>query len=348
MTKSKPSKLLLRALSGETLTRPPVWLMRQAGRYLPEYRELRTRAGSFLELCYTPELAAEVTLQPIRRFGFDAAILFADLPLVADALGQKLDYRDGEGPVLEPVRSVGDLARLDLARLHPRLAPVYETVRRVAQALPNDVALIGFAGAPWTVATYMVEGGGSPDHAITKRWALGDPEGFQRLIDLLSDAIAQYLLKQIEAGAEAVQVFDSWAGALPASDFRRWCIEPVARIVRTLKAQYPDVPVIAFPRGAGMHYAGFARSTGADAVSLDSAVPLEWAREHVQRDGCVQGNLDPQVLVIGGEAMRRETDRILQILGRGPLVFNLGHGIVPATPLEHVARLVEQVKGWTG
>ena len=339
-------KRLLRALRGETLDRPPIWLMRQAGRYLPEYRTLRAKAGSFLELCYSPELAAEATLQPLRRFPLDAAILFADLPLVADALGQKLDYRDGEGPVLEPIRCTAELGRLDASGLHARLAPVYETVRLVAASLPADVALIGFAGAPWTLATYMVEGGGSADHAHSKRWAFADPTGFQQLIDLLSDAIAAYLERQIEAGAEVVQIFDSWASALPEMAFRRWCIEPVAAIVRRLQAKHPDVPVIAFPRGAGWFYDGFAKATGAAAVSLDSNVPLHWAAEVLQRQSCVQGNLDPQLLVVGGAPMQAETQRILETLGHGPFVFNLGHGITQATPPDHVGQLVAQVQAW--
>ena len=345
-TFSTGQKRLLRALRGEVQERPPIWLMRQAGRYLPEYRALRAKAGSFLELCYSPELAAEITLQPLRRFPLDAAILFADLPLVADALGQKLDYRDGEGPVLEPIRSAADLARLDVSGLHQRLAPVYETARRVTAALPADTALIGFAGAPWTLATYMVEGGGSPDHAHSKRWAFGDPAGFQRLIDLLVEATAAYLERQIEAGAEAVQIFDSWAGTLPAAAFARWCVEPVAAIVHRLKARHPDIPVIAFPRGAAFGYEGYARATGAAAVGIDSTVPLSWAAAVLQPVSCVQGNLDPQLLVVGGTPMRQEAQRILQVLGRGPLVFNLGHGITQATPPEHVGQLVEQVHSW--
>ena len=347
---SRPStsqkKLLLRALQGERLPRPPIWLMRQAGRYLPEYRAVRAKANGFLELCYTPELAAEVTLQPLRRYALDAAILFADLPLVADALGQKLDYREGEGPVLEPIRSSGELQRLSQVRLHERLAPVYETVGLLARRLPPEVTLIGFAGAPWTLATYMVEGGGSADHAFTKRWAFGDPDGFQQLIDLLVEAISAYLSRQVEAGAEALQLFDSWAGVLPEPAFRRWCIEPVTAIVKHLRTKHPQLPIIGFPRGAGLLYAGYAGATGVDAVSLDSTVPLGWATTAVQCDGCVQGNLDPQMLVVGGRAMATETARILRQLAGGPHIFNLGHGIVPQTPPEHVAALVEQVRTW--
>ncbi|MCW5729590.1 MAG: uroporphyrinogen decarboxylase [Alphaproteobacteria bacterium] len=338
-------KLLIRALKGAAVERPPVWLMRQAGRYLPEYRELRARAGSFLNLCYTPELAAEVTLQPLRRFAFDGAILFADLPLLADALGQKLDYREGEGPVLEPVRDEAALAQLSMARMHDRLGPVYETVRRLRRQLPEEVTLIGFAGAPWTLATYMVQGRGSQDHAEAKRWAFRDEVGFGRLIHLLVDATTEYLSRQIEAGAEAVQIFDSWASAMPEAGFARWCIEPVGMIVRRLKSRHPHVPVIAFPRAVGIFYAGFAEATGADAVGIDSCMPLSFAQK-LQKSCTVQGNLDPQLLAVGGEPMRRESARILEMLGRGRFVFNLGHGILPDTPPEHVGALVEQVRAW--
>jgi len=338
-------KRLLRALRGEVAERPPIWLMRQAGRYLPEYRATRDKAGSFQKLCYTPELAAEVTLQPLRRFPFDAAILFADLPLVAEGLGQKLDYREGEGPVLEPVRTERDLARLDMSKLHDRMGPVYETVRILKGALPADVALIGFAGAPWTLATYMVEGGGSHDHAETKRWAFAEPDGFGRLMGLLEDAITEYLLRQIDAGAEAVQLFDSWASAMPEAGFRRWCVEPVARIAGRIREHAPHVPVIAFPRAVGLFYEGFAKATGVAGIGLDSNVPLAFAR-HLQRDSAVQGNLDPQLLVVGGEPMKTEAERILRTLGEGPFIFNLGHGIVPQTPPEHVAMLVAMVRSW--
>ncbi len=346
-TEPSAPKLLLRALRGETVARPPIWLMRQAGRYLPEYRATRAKAGGFLDLCYTPELAAEVTLQPLRRYALDAAILFADLPLVADALGQKLSYREGEGPRLDPIRDAAAMSVLSLEGLHRRLAPVYETVRLLARALPPEVALIGFAGAPWTLATYMVEGGGSADHAHTKRWAFGDPPGFGRLIDLLVEAIVEYLDAQVQAGAEVVQLFDSWAGVLPAPAFRRWCIEPVTSIVEKLRARHPGLPIIAFPRGAGVLYEGFAAATGVSAVSLDSTVPLDFAATRVQIAGCVQGNLDPQMLVTGGAALRVETARILAALSGGPHIFNLGHGIVQDTPPAHVAALVEQVRGWT-
>ena len=292
----QPKKLLLRALAGERTERPPIWLMRQAGRYLPEYHRVRETAGGMVELCNSPEHAVEVTLQPIRRFPLDAAILFADLPQVAAALGQTLEYRVGDGPVLAPpVRSAADIADfLSTSRLHEELAPVYETVRQLTRALPPEVALIGYAGAPWTIATYMVEGrgGGASEHAIVKQWAFSDPDGFQPLIDMLTTAVTQFLGRQIEAGAEAVQLFESWAGILPDALFQRWCVKPAAAIIAALKAKHPEVPVIAFPRGAGLAYDGFAEATGADCIGLDATVPLEWAAQKIQRGlgRCVQGN----------------------------------------------------------
>ncbi len=339
-------KRLIAALRGDVRERPPFWLMRQAGRYLPEYRALRGQAKNFLEFCYTPDLAVEATLQPIRRFHPDGAILFADILLVPDALGQAVDYRDGEGPVLSPVTGPAAVDRLGLDGLHDRLAPVYQTVRRLADTLPEDVALIGFAGAPWTVATYMVEGGSSRDHATIKRWALGEPESFQGLIDLLEIATIAYLKRQIVAGAEVVQLFDTWAGVLPEAGFRRWCLEPVARIIAALGRDYPGVPVIGFPRGCGVLYRDFARESGVAAVGLDGTVPLAWARDELQTISTVQGNLDPQLLVAGGAPMRDAIDAILAQLAAGPLVFNLGHGIVPDTPVDNVLRLAEQVRDW--
>ena len=338
-------KLLIRALRGETLPRPPFWFMRQAGRYLPEYRAVRQQAGSFLELCYNPDLATEVTLQPIQRFGMDAAILFADILLIPDGLGQTLDYREGEGPVLDPIYDVAGLARLSLDKLHQRVAPVYETVARLVAELPDHVALIGFAGAPWTVATYMVEGKGSRDHALVKQWAYRDPDGFGQLIELLVTATVEYLSKQVDAGAEAVQLFDTWAGALSETAFQRWCIEPVQRIVALLRQKHPELVIIGFPRGAGAGYRTFAQATGVNGVSLDWTVPLDWAAAELQGKVTLQGNLDPRLLVNGGRAMEVEIQRILETLGQGPFIFNLGHGIVPETPPEHVNRLSEMLRG---
>jgi uroporphyrinogen decarboxylase len=335
---------MLRVLAGEHADPPPIWLMRQAGRYLPEYRTTRAQAGSMLDLCLTPELAVEVSMQPIRRFALDAAILFSDILVVPHALGQKVAFREGEGPVLEPLRSAVDLARLDSGGIAPVLSPIYETVRRLARALPDEVALIGFAGAPWTVATYMVEGGSSRDFAKVKLWAYRDPEGFGALIDCLAEATIEYLLGQVAAGAEIVQLFDSWAGVLPEAAFRRWVVRPTRRIVRGLRARHPDLPIIGFPRGAGLLYRDYFRETGVTAVSLDTALPLNFSRDFVQSIGPVQGNLDPLLLVAGGEALREAAGAMVAALGAGPYIANLGHGIVPQTPPEHVADLVALVR----
>ncbi len=319
--------------------------MRQAGRYLPEYRDVRARAGGFLELCYSPEMAVEVTLQPIRRYGFDAAILFSDILVVPDALGQPVRFEEGEGPKLDPIGDAASLAHLSAEAIHDRLAPVYETVRGLSEALPKEVTLIGFAGAPWTVATYMVEGGSSRDFAKTRAWSLTDSEGFGRLIDLVTSATADYLCRQVEAGAEALQLFDSWAGVLPEDAFQRWVIEPNARIVSAVKARFPELPVIGFPRGAGVLYERYIEQTGVDAVSLDTTVPLSWAAETLQPKATLQGNLDPQVLLAGGEALDRRVREIVETLGRGPFIFNLGHGIIKETPPEHVTQLLRAVRG---
>lgn len=344
----KDRPLLLRALKRERLARPPIWLMRQAGRYLPEYREIRKKAGGFLDLCYTPEWAAEVTLQPIRRFGFDAAIIFADILLVADALGQKLDYREGEGPVLERLEDARAVARLGKGETAKKLAPVSATVSAVRKALPSDVAVIGFAGAPWTVAAYMVEGGSSSDFARAKAWALAEPELLQALIDKLVDVTVDYLAAQVTAGTDVVQLFESWAGILPAPEFQRFCVAPVTAIIRRLKARFPDLPVMVFPRGAGLNLLGYAEATGADGIGLDSQIPPQWAAGALQPCVAVQGNLDPQWLVIGGDGMRAATDALLRTLTPGPYIFNLGHGVLQQTPPEHVSELVAQVKAWPG
>ncbi len=340
------AKPFLRALAGETLDRPPFWLMRQAGRYLPEYRALRAEAGSFLDLCYAPDFATEVTLQPLRRYQMDAAILFSDILVIPHGLGQPLSFREGEGPALPPIGSARDLDGLNTEGLLDRLAPVVRTVRQLSKALPPETALIGFAGAPWTVATYMVEGGGSRDFARIKQLMWSDPETFKRLIDLVVEATATYLTAQIDAGAEALQLFDTWAGALPEEDFRQWVIAPTRALVARIHRDRPGVPVIGFPRGAGVLYRDYVIETGVNGVSLDITVPLDWAAKELQPLCTVQGNLDPLLLVAGGEAMDRAIDRILAVLGRGPFIFNLGHGIVPATPPEHVARLAERIKAW--
>lgn len=338
------TKPLLRVLRGECVNPPPIWLMRQAGRYLPEYRELRQRVPGFLDLCFNPALAAEATLQPIRRYALDAAILFSDILVVAYGLGRPVSFREGEGPVLDPLRSAAELSALLLDGFDERVAPVYETVRRVATVLSSSTTLIGFAGAPWTVATYMVEGGTSRDFATVRRWALGAPESFAELIDRVTEATIRYLAAQIAAGAEAVQLFDSWAGVLPEHAFRRWVIEPTRRIVAALKETAPRVPVIGFPRGAGLMYRAYFAETGVSALGLDAMVPLAIARKALQPMGPLQGNLDPLLVVIGGEAMEKAALEVLQALRDGPFIFNLGHGLVPETPPEHVGALVELVR----
>jgi uroporphyrinogen decarboxylase len=345
VTATKP---FLRALAGETITPPPFWLMRQAGRYLPEYRATRTQAGSFLDLCYNPNLAIEVTLQPLRRYGFDAAILFSDILVVPDGLGQGVAFKEGEGPVLTPIRSARDLDGLDISGLHDRMAPVYATIAGLSKAIPATTALIGFSGAPWTVATYMIEGGGSKDFSQAKKLMWAEPETFARLMELLIEATGQYLIRQIDAGAEAIQIFDTWAGALPETEFRKWVIEPARRLVERIHSERPGIPVIGFPRGAGILYEAYVTETKVDGVSLDSSVPLDWAARVLQPKCTVQGNLDPILLVAGGDALDAGIDRVLNTLGKGPFIFNLGHGIIPPTPPENVARLAERVKAFKG
>ena len=340
------AKPLLRALAGEALPTPPVWLMRQAGRYLPEYRATREKAGSFLDLCYNPELATEVTLQPIRRFGFDAAILFADILLVPQALGAGVTFVQGEGPRLSTVTGPDDLARLGpVDGIHDTLSPVYETVGRLSTALPPDVTLIGFAGAPWTVATYMIAGRGTPSQEPARRLLMQQPEVFFALLDKITDATIEYLSRQVEAGAEVVKLFDSWAGSLSAPDFGPVCLEPNRRIIAELKSRFPNLPVIAFPRGAGGAYERFVAESGADCVGLDQHVPLDWARERLQPKICVQGNLDPMLMVEGGEKLDRAAKTICETLGDGPFVFNLGHGITPDADPANVERLLRAVRG---
>lgn len=344
-TAKQPSKPLLRTLAGLPSVRPPLWLMRQAGRYLPEYRATRAQAGSFLDLCYNPELACEVTLQPIRRFNFDAAILFADILLICQALGQHLAFKENEGPVLDAIRTAGELARLNPDGIHRTLEPVYEAVGRIKAGLPPSCTLIGFAGAPWTVATYMLEGRGSKDYAAAKTWAFGNPMGLQTLMEILIEATVSYLDRQIQAGAEVVQLFDTWAGVLPEHEFRRFCVEPVRRITAALKEKHPHVPVIAFPRGAGAMYDGYAAATGADALGLDYTMPLGWSKDHLWSKHVVQGSLDPRLLVVGGAALAEGVQRLLRVFEGRNHIFNLGHGIVPETPVHHVEQLVRLVKG---
>ena len=340
------TKPLLRALGGEALTRPPWWLMRQAGRYLPEYRAIRAKARDFIELCLTPTLAAELTLQPVRRYRMDAAILFSDIPLVPHALGQGLTYREGEGPVLEPIDDHAGIARLKLGQIRSHLEPVFEAIRLVTAALGPETTLIGFAGAPWTMATYMVEGGASRDFRRVKSWAYRDIKGFGALIELLIDGTIDFLSAQIEAGAETVQLFDSWAGVLPEPAFARLVIEPTKRIVAGLKHRFPDHPIIGFPRGAGLLYERYISETGVDCVGLDAMVPAGYARSRLQRLATVQGNLDPVLLIAGGNALKAAVEELCRTLGGGPFVFNLGHGVLPETPPENVAALASLLAGW--
>ncbi|MDA0997131.1 MAG: uroporphyrinogen decarboxylase [Proteobacteria bacterium] len=345
MKQTMTQKWFLRPFGGDAVMPPPVWMMRQAGRYLPEYREIRSKAPSFLDFCYTPELAVEVTLQPLRRYGFDAAILFADILLIPDALGQPVQFKTGEGPVLEPIRSAAAVAALQPDRVLGHLAPVFETVRQLAKKIPPETSLIGFAGAPWTVSVYMVEGHGGTDCERARDWAYSAPSEFGHLIDILVEATSDYLIAQIEAGAEVLQLFDSWAGVLSADAFRAWSIEPTKRIVERVKKAAPDVPVIGFPRNAGAMIPEYVEKTGVDGVSLDHSVPLEWAAGAIPKSCVLQGNLDNRLLVVGGAAMDSGIDAILKIAETRPFVFNLGHGIVPQTPPENVGRAVRRIRG---
>ncbi|MEO0682446.1 MAG: uroporphyrinogen decarboxylase [Pseudomonadota bacterium] len=339
-------KLLLRALRGEALDTPPVWLMRQAGRYLPEYKATRAEAGSFLDLCYAPELATEVTLQPIRRFGFDAAILFADILLVPQGLGADLRFEVGEGPRLSTVTSEADMAALKPAdAVHETVSPVYETVARLREALPPEVTLIGFAGAPWTVATYMIAGRGTPNQEPARRMILEAPDLFDALMARIEAATIEYLSRQIEAGAEVVKIFDSWAGSLTWADFETYAVAPARRIVEALAARHPGVPVIGFPRGAGAAYDGFAAKTGVQGLAIDQHVPPDWAARRLQPEVCVQGNLDPMLMVVGGEALDAGVARLKASLGAGPWIFNLGHGITPDADPANVERLLRAIRG---
>ncbi|MEM1129870.1 MAG: uroporphyrinogen decarboxylase [Pseudomonadota bacterium] len=338
-------KKLIRSLSGEAQAIPPIWLMRQAGRYLPEYRETRAKAGDFLSLCYTPELAAEVTLQPIRRYGFDASILFADILLVPHALGAGLWFVEGEGPRLDPVTDESAFGKLVHAdAIHDHLAPVYETLGILTRELPEETTLIGFAGAPWTVATYMIAGRGTPDQAPAHALKAENPQLFNAIIGRLTNATIGYLLAQIEAGAEVIMLFDSWAGSLKDADFDAYAVEPARQIIAALKDKHPQIPVIAFPREAGPRYEGFARATGADCVALDTSVDAAWAASHVQTDGCVQGNLDPKLMVTGGDALVSEARRIRDAFAGGPHIFNLGHGITPDADPDNVTLLIDTLR----
>ncbi len=339
-------KLMIRALKGETLPCPPVWMMRQAGRYLPEYKATRAQAGDFLSLCYNPELATEVTLQPIRRYGFDAAIMFADILLVPQALGADLWFETGEGPRLSTITSADDLARLKpVDTIHETLSPIYETLGRLSAGLPSETTLIGFAGAPWTVATYMIAGRGTPDQGPAHALMHSDESTFKALIDLLTKATIDYMLRQIKAGAEVLMLFDSWAGSLKGDAFDAFALQPAKAIFAALKAAHPDILLIGFPREAGTRYQGFAKATGADCVALDTKVDAGWAAETLQPDSCVQGNLDPGLMVTGGPRLISETQRIRDAFAGGPHVFNLGHGITPDADPGNVDVMLKALRG---
>lgn len=336
--------LLIDTLNGQTGAHPPIWLMRQAGRYLPEYRAIREQKGGFLDLCLDPDKAAEVTLQPVHRFGMDAAILFSDILIVPYALGQHLTFEEGEGPKLEPIREPGDLGRLDLQKVEAAVQPIWGTVGKVAAALPAGAALIGFAGSPWTVATYMVEGGGSKDFSEVKGFALRHPVAFEALLDRIVEASILYLDGQVRAGAQVLKLFDSWAGAVPADRFGAWVIEPTSRIVSAMRKAHPTVPLIGFPRGAGVQYQRYVDALDIQAVAVDPSVPLT-EMKRLQSGIVVQGNLDPAYVLAGGQSMERAAKTLLDGLAGGPFVFNLGHGINRFTPPDHVAALVDLVHG---
>ncbi|HEY1473715.1 MAG TPA: uroporphyrinogen decarboxylase [Pseudolabrys sp.] len=344
-TSALGTKPLLRVLNKQRLTVPPVWMMRQAGRYLPEYRAVREKAGGFLDLCFNPELASEVTLQPVRRFGFDAAILFSDILVIPLALGRKVEFQVGEGPKLEPLTDGKALSALRESIDGKVLAPVYETVAKVKAALDDKTALIGFCGAPWTVATYMVAGEATPDQGPARLFAYRDPENFQKLIDRLVQASTEYLVGQLKAGAECVQIFDTWAGVLGPDEFKHWCIEPTAQIVKGVRQQVPGAKIIGFPRGVGFLAWPYAQATGINAIGFDWTFDRISIADEFQRELAVQGNVDPLALLAGGAALDREVDDVLQTLGKGPLIFNLGHGILPETPIAHVERMLKRVRG---
>lgn len=340
------TKTILRALAGETLPTPPIWMMRQAGRYLPEYKATRAEAGDFLSLCYNPELATEVTLQPIRRYGFDAAILFADILLLPQALGMDLWFVTGEGPRLSTITSDADFDKLGRGEMiHDTLNPVYQTVRNLSERLPSETTLIGFAGAPWTVATYMIAGQGTKDQGPAHALKAENRALFEKIIDRLTEATIDYLSEQVKAGAEVVKIFDSWAGSLQGEDFDRYCTAPARTITQELKSRFPGLPVIAFPRQAGDKYIGFHQATGADCVALDDSVTPDWAAEHVQVSGCVQGNLASSHMVTGGQALVEETRRVVDAFSKGPHIFNLGHGITPDADPENVQLMIDTVRG---
>jgi uroporphyrinogen decarboxylase len=340
----KPERKILAVLSGETVTPPPIWLMRQAGRYLPEYRQVRSTANGFLNLCYTPDLATEVTLQPIRRFGFDAAILFSDILVIPDAMDRNVRFKEGEGPLLDPI-DVDGIEKLTMPDVLGHLAPVLETVRRLRGELPQETTLLGFCGAPWTIATYMIAGHGTPDQAPARLFAAQHPKAFEKLLSLIAEASATYLVAQLDAGADAVQIFDSWAGVLGEGDFAAYASGPTRRIIDMVRSERPGAKIIAFAKGAGYNLKTYRQATDADAIGLDWTVPLDFAAE-LQKDGAVQGNLDPLKMVSGGDDLISAIDRIMDKLGNGPLIFNLGHGITPQADTANVEALIARVRSY--
>ncbi len=348
MTQSPSVKPFVEVLSGRRQPVPPLWMMRQAGRYLPEYREVRAKAGGFLDLCFTPEFAAEVTLQPIRRFNFDAAIIFSDILVIPYALGRDVRFEAGEGPRLDPLDTPEKVGTLASSGDFAKLEPVFEALRRVRRELDPKIALIGFCGAPWTVATYMVAGQGTPDQAPARMMAYRHPDAFARIIDTIVENSIQYLLGQLKAGADVLQIFDTWAGVLPPREFLRWSVAPTQRIVAGVRKQVPDAKIIGFPRGAGALLPSYVEATAVDAVSIDWTTEPSMIRNKVQNRVAVQGNLDPLVLIAGGDALDRAIDDVLANFAAGRLIFNLGHGIQPETPIAHVEQMVKRVRAYKG
>jgi uroporphyrinogen decarboxylase len=341
------TKPFLEVLAGRRQATPPIWMMRQAGRYLPEYRELRAKAGGFLDLCFTPEYATEITLQPIRRFHFDAAIIFSDILVIPHALGRSVRFEAGEGPRLDPLDTPEKVATLVSHADFAKLEPVYEALRRVRRELDAKTALIGFCGAPWTVATYLVAGQGTPDQAPARMMAYRHPEAFGKIIDVLVENSIPYLVGQLKAGADCLQIFDTWAGVLPPREFARWSIEPARRIVAGVRREFPDAKIVGFPRGAGALLPDYVEATGVDGVSIDWAAEPSLIRERVQSRVAIQGNLDPLVLIAGGAALDRAIDDVLENYAKGRLIFNLGHGILPETPIAHVEQMIKRVRSYT-
>lgn len=337
-------KKILASLSGLQQDIPPIWMMRQAGRYLPEYRAVRQNLGGFLDLCYSPKDACEVTLQPIRRFDFDAAILFSDILVVPHALGQKIWFVENEGPRLEPIQTPKDIDVLNRIDFQKKISPIYETVERIKTDLPKSCALIGFAGSPWTVATYMIEGGSSRDFSKVKKWAFENPKSFKKLLSLLADVTAEYLINQVKSGVEVIQLFDSWAGIAAGNYFTQWIIQPTQQLIKNVRLIYPDVPIIGFPKGAGLYYDAYVNQTSVNAIGLDTTLPLDYVRDKLQKICPVQGNLDPIMLLTGGTVMHQQIKLILDHLGSGPFIFNLGHGIVKETPIDHVIDLISTIR----